>query len=95
MTLQEITDRFTERRHVGDRQYQARLVIDHQSFSINHPQTAKQADWTRRQLAIAILRLIEDNQAGVEPCCFCGYKFDQERLGRYGCANCHGEGLDD
>jgi hypothetical protein len=30
-----------------------------------------------------------------EPCHFCGYPFDQDRLGLYGCANCHGEGLDD
>lgn len=29
------------------------------------------------------------------PCDFCGYPFDQEMLGRYGCPNCHGEGLAD
>ena len=34
--------------------------------------------------------------AAVEPlraCPACGYRFP-ERLGRYGCPNCHGEGLD-
>ena len=29
------------------------------------------------------------------PCHFCGHPFDQELLGRYGCCNCHGEGLDE
>ena len=29
------------------------------------------------------------------PCHFCGYLFDQEGLGLYGCCNCYGEGLDD
>jgi len=32
---------------------------------------------------------------GLEPCAFCGYEFDQETLGRYGCPNCLGEGLDE
>lgn len=27
-----------------------------------------------------------------EACLFCGYRFDRERLGLYGCANCLGEG---
>lgn len=27
-------------------------------------------------------------------CEFCGYEFDIERLGRYGCPNCEGDGLD-
>lgn len=30
-----------------------------------------------------------------EPCRFCGYEFDQELLGIYGCPNCEGEPLDD
>jgi DNA (cytosine-5)-methyltransferase 1 len=30
-----------------------------------------------------------------EPCSFCGYPFDQESLGRYGCPNCEGEGFSD
>jgi predicted Zn-ribbon and HTH transcriptional regulator len=25
-----------------------------------------------------------------EPCEFCGYAFDQDKLGRYGCPNCEG-----
>lgn len=29
------------------------------------------------------------------PCPFCGYEFDRDALGFYGCPNCHGEGLDD
>jgi len=29
----------------------------------------------------------------VEPCDFCGYEFDQETLGKYGCPNCEGEEL--
>lgn len=29
------------------------------------------------------------------PCEFCGYMFDHDGLGRFGCPNCHGEGLDD
>ena len=28
-----------------------------------------------------------------EPCAFCGYGFDHELLGKYGCPNCEGEGL--
>jgi len=27
------------------------------------------------------------------PCTYCGYPFDQDQLGRYGCPNCIGEGL--
>lgn len=30
-----------------------------------------------------------------EPCEFCGHKFRAAMLGRYGCPNCGGEGLDD
>ena len=30
----------------------------------------------------------------LSPCAFCDYLFDAEALGRYGCANCHGEGLE-
>jgi rubredoxin len=30
----------------------------------------------------------------MKECEFCGYVFDHELLGRYGCANCLGEGLD-
>lgn len=30
----------------------------------------------------------------ITPCQFCGYEFDQETLGIYGCANCYGDGLD-
>jgi len=26
-------------------------------------------------------------------CTFCGHPFDQSALGKYGCPNCHGEGL--
>jgi len=28
------------------------------------------------------------------PCHSCGHSFDQDWLGRYGCPNCHGEGLE-
>jgi len=28
------------------------------------------------------------------PCEFCGYPFEHDLLGKYGCANCHGEGLE-
>jgi len=28
-----------------------------------------------------------------KPCKKCGYPFDYDRAGRYGCPNCHGEGL--
>lgn len=31
---------------------------------------------------------------GEQPCEFCGYPFDVDKLGRYGCPNCEGEGLD-
>lgn len=27
------------------------------------------------------------------PCRFCGYEFDHDSLGKYGCPNCHAEGL--
>jgi hypothetical protein len=29
------------------------------------------------------------------PCHFCGFRFDMELLGRYGCPNCEGAGLAD
>jgi len=29
------------------------------------------------------------------PCALCGYLFDADALGAYGCPNCLGEGLDD
>lgn len=29
----------------------------------------------------------------MRPCAFCGYVFDHDKLGRYGCPNCLGEGL--
>ena len=31
---------------------------------------------------------------GEQPCEFCGYPFDVDKLGRYGCPNYEGEGLD-
>lgn len=31
--------------------------------------------------------------ADIRPCGFCGYEFDHETLGKYGCPNCNGEGL--
>lgn len=31
---------------------------------------------------------------GEKACQFCGYEFDQEKLGRYGCPNCCGEGVE-
>lgn len=31
--------------------------------------------------------------SAVGPCAYCGYVFDQEQLGHYGCPNCCGEGL--
>ena len=42
------------------RQWGARLVIDHQSFTIVEQTTRRSAEWTRRQLAIAIVRLISN-----------------------------------
>jgi len=33
----------------------------------------------------------DDSQ--LTPCTYCGYPFDQDQLGRYGCPNCIGEGL--
>lgn len=29
------------------------------------------------------------------PCFACGYQFDHDALGRYGCPDCHGDGLGD
>ena len=31
--------------------------------------------------------------SSLQPCEFCGYQFDHDKLGRYGCPNCEGEGL--
>ena len=31
----------------------------------------------------------------LRPCPFCGYRFDHEQLGKYGCPDCCGEGFDD
>jgi hypothetical protein len=33
----------------------------------------------------------EDEPPALEPCDFCGYPFDQDLLGYYGCPNCCGE----
>lgn len=33
-------------------------------------------------------------ERAIRPCMFCGYEFDHDQLGKYGCANCQGEGLD-
>lgn len=30
----------------------------------------------------------------LEPCPFCGFEFDQDLLGAYGCPNFEGEGLE-
>lgn len=30
----------------------------------------------------------------MDPCRFCGYEFDHDLLGIYGCPNCEGEGID-
>ena len=37
----------------------------------------------------------DDRAAHVYPCRFCGYRFNHELLGPYGCPNCLGDGLDD
>lgn len=37
-------------------------------------------------------RLREENQ--LKPCAKCGYEFDLDKLGKYGCPNCEGHGLD-
>jgi hypothetical protein len=37
---------------------------------------------------------IPDGTTG-DPCEFCGYRFDIAACGRFGCPNCHGEGLVD
>jgi len=34
-------------------------------------------------------------RADLSECPFCDHWFDQALLGRYGCPNCEGEGLDD
>jgi len=33
-------------------------------------------------------------QPAIRPCHRCRYKYDVDALGRYGCPNCHGEGLE-
>lgn len=40
--------------------------------------------------------LVSETHGGedLRPCQFCGYVFDHERLGKYGCPNCCGEGLE-
>jgi Zn finger protein HypA/HybF involved in hydrogenase expression len=35
-----------------------------------------------------------DDAEELVPCEFCGHPFDHETLGRYGCPNCEGEGLE-
>lgn len=41
-----------------------------------------------------VARLFVAQESGA-PCEFCSFTFDQERLGRYGCPNCNGEGLEE
>lgn len=31
--------------------------------------------------------------APLDPCSFCGFRFDHDRLGKFGCPNCLGQGL--
>ncbi len=37
--------------------------------------------------------LLVQHRSEMHPCEFCGYVFDHDKLGRYGCPNCEGEGL--
>jgi hypothetical protein len=57
-TFQLTREKFTECRHVGGGDYQARLVIDHQSFLINYPASIADAEWVRTQLTKALVRML-------------------------------------
>lgn len=46
-------------------------------------------------LAVALILPSAQDGDGLTPCDFCGYPFDVDALGPYGCPNCHGEGLED
>lgn len=53
--------------------------------------TIAQADWL-----VDFIGRWDSAVDGERPCPMpgCGYRFDLELLGRYGCPNCNGEGLD-
>ena len=52
--------------------------------------TASQSRRTSPLMVIPVHCLVQ-----LLPCAFCGYEFDHDGPGRFGCPNCHGEGLDD
>jgi rubrerythrin len=37
--------------------------------------------------------LLANDRAALFPCSFCGYEMEED-LGKYGCPNCHGNGLE-
>lgn len=56
----------------------------------------KERSRTYQGLADAIAKQWGDyirNLLGDEPCEFCGFEFDQDKLGKYGCPNCEGDDL--
>jgi hypothetical protein len=79
----------------------AGISMEGESFSKprdhSGPEAMAHADETGRKQQRRT-RATSQEQPAVErprPCQYCGYKFDHERLGKYGCPNCCGEGLDD
>jgi hypothetical protein len=57
--FRRIQKRYTFSTRVGDGLWDAGLVIDHQKFTIVTDRSYKEALWYRRQLSIALERLID------------------------------------
>lgn len=51
--------RYFKRHYTTERAGKAVLKIDHQQFSIGFKRTKFMVNWTRRQLAIALIRLVD------------------------------------
>ena len=62
-TITEYIEKYTSKVPFTDEEDQAgyfvTLDIDHQHFRITETETAKRADWYRRQLAMALVRLVK------------------------------------
>jgi hypothetical protein len=43
---------------------------------------------------VAVARICRPGDVKMRPCMFCGYIFDHDALGKYGCANCEGYGIE-
>lgn len=74
----------------------AHLVVEYNSKTADlWPGTGKYLVRGAKQYRRGVFNLMRDLGVDrtIEPCPACGFEFDIEATGKYGCPNCHGEGL--